>query len=157
MSPQRDLVDRIVDALRQVEGAYSLVCLTDRGARRRARSPRHPPAVPRRVRSRAGPGGDEPRASFASEPTSFDLIGAEFVRDVAPGELLVIDDVGPALAAPLREASRARACIFEHVYFARPDSTLGGASVYEVRKALGRAPRERSTPLPASKRAAPPW
>jgi amidophosphoribosyltransferase len=73
----------------------------------------------------------------ASEPTSFDLIGAEYMRDVEPGEMLIIDSTGVRSVRPFKPATR-RACVFEHVYFARPDSHLGGRSVYEVRKDLGR-------------------
>lgn len=152
-SPQRDLVDRIVDALRQVEGAYSLVCLTTE-ALVGVRDPHgiRPLCLGRVRLPGAGPDGDEPRYAFAfaSEPTSFDLLGAEFVRDVEPGELVVVDGAGLRSLRPFAERPR-KACIFEHVYFARPDSTLGGASVYEVRKALGRAlSREHALPPAAS-------
>ncbi len=84
---------------------------------------------------------------FASEPTAFELIGAERVRDLLPGEMVVADasrdDGGdphtPRVRSvfPFAKAPR-KMCLFEYVYFARPDSTLEGASVYEVRKALGR-------------------
>jgi amidophosphoribosyltransferase len=74
----------------------------------------------------------------ASEPCAFDLIGAEYVRDVEPGEMLIIDAAGIRSVRPLPPAP-ARMCIFEYVYFARPDSKLGGRSVYEVRKAFGRS------------------
>jgi len=73
---------------------------------------------------------------IASEPTAFDLIDAEFVRDVEPGEMLVIDASG-VRSMKLADRPPSRACVFEYVYFARPDSRLGGRSVYEVRKALG--------------------
>src|SRR5438552_2746993 len=66
----------------------------------------------------------------ASEPTAFELIGAEYVRDVAPGEMLIITESGMRSLSPL-PARPAKPCIFEYVYFARPDSQLGGASVYE--------------------------
>jgi amidophosphoribosyltransferase len=74
----------------------------------------------------------------ASEPTSFDLIGATFVRDVEPGEMIVIDEHGLTSTFPFAEASPRR-CIFEYVYFSRPDAVLDGISVYEARKNLGRA------------------
>jgi amidophosphoribosyltransferase len=138
-SPQRDLVDRIVDALRQVEGAYSLVCLTTE-ALVAVRDPHgiRPLCLGRVRLPDAGPGGDEPRYAFAfaSEPTSFDLLGAEFVRDVDPGELVVVDASGLRSLRPFAPQPR-KACIFEHVYFARPDSRCSGVSVYEVRKKLG--------------------
>ncbi|HEY5242074.1 MAG TPA: amidophosphoribosyltransferase, partial [Polyangiaceae bacterium] len=75
---------------------------------------------------------------IASEPCAFDLIGAEYVRDVEPGEMLIIDASGIRSIRPLAPAP-ARPCIFEYVYFARPDSKLGGRSVYDVRKSFGRS------------------
>jgi amidophosphoribosyltransferase len=73
---------------------------------------------------------------LASEPTAFDLIGAEFVRDLEPGEMVILDDTG-IRTRRLAQKAAPRACVFEYVYFARPDSRLGGKSVYEVRKTLG--------------------
>jgi amidophosphoribosyltransferase len=81
------------------------------------------------------PGSKEAHV-LASEPTAFDLIGAEYVRDVEPGEMIVIDASGMRTMRPL-PAEQPHACVFEHVYFARPDSQLAGRSVYDVRKALG--------------------
>ncbi len=78
----------------------------------------------------------------SSEPSSFDLIDAKFVRDVEPGEMIVIDEHGLTSARPFTDAPRST-CIFEYVYFARPDSTLDGISVYEARKNLGRLLAER--------------
>jgi amidophosphoribosyltransferase len=72
----------------------------------------------------------------ASEPVAFDLIGAELTRDVEPGEMVVIDADGMRSSRPFDAAPR-RMCLFEYVYFARPDATLGGASVYEVRRRCG--------------------
>jgi amidophosphoribosyltransferase len=82
----------------------------------------------------------------ASEPTSFDLIGATYVRDLEPGEMLVVGPDGMRSSKPFAPQPR-KLCIFEHVYFARPDSLIEGASVYEVRKALGRKLAEES-PVP---------
>jgi len=73
---------------------------------------------------------------FASEPPAFDLIGAEYIRDVEPGEMVVASRAGLTSLRPF-EPKPQRSCIFEHVYFARPDSILGGMSVYEARKRLG--------------------
>jgi amidophosphoribosyltransferase len=95
--------DRIVDALSKVEGAYSLLLLTE-GKLVAVRDPRRLPAARARSHETRRPRG----LRLASEPTSFELIGAEFERDVEPGEMLVIDDSGPALLAPLR-ATPARA------------------------------------------------
>ncbi|MES1187055.1 MAG: amidophosphoribosyltransferase, partial [Myxococcales bacterium] len=74
----------------------------------------------------------------ASEPSSFDLIDAKYVRDIEPGEMLIIDKQGLRSLRPFGDAPR-KSCIFEYVYFSRPDSILDGVSVYEARKNLGRA------------------
>lgn len=124
--------DRIVDALSKVEGAYSLLLLTE-GKLVAVRDPRgFRPLVLGRMKR-------EGRDVYvvASEPTSFELIGAEFERDVEPGEMLVVDDSGLRSSYPFEPRPRAH-CLFEYVYFARPDAVLEGASVYEVRKELGR-------------------
>ncbi len=123
--------DRIVDALSKVNGAYSLLFLAQdtivavrdpRGLR-----PLCIGILPSRKDAHV----------IASEPIAFDLIGAEYVRDVEPGELVVIDGSGMrSIRLPVKATPQA--CIFEYVYFARPDSHLGGRSVYEVRKELGR-------------------
>jgi amidophosphoribosyltransferase len=125
------LEDRIVDALSKVQGAYSLLFLADetivavrdpRGLR-----PLCLGILPSRKDAHV----------VASEPIAFDLIGAEYVRDVEPGEMLVIDASGiRSMRLPVKE--KPQSCIFEYVYFARPDSHLAGRSVYDVRKALGR-------------------
>lgn len=125
------LEDRVSDALSRVEGAYSLLFLAEdsviavrdpRGLR-----PLCLGILPSRKDAHV----------VASEPIAFDLIGAEYVRDVEPGEILVIDGTGiRSMRMPVKATPQA--CIFEYVYFARPDSHLAGRSVYEVRKALGR-------------------
>jgi amidophosphoribosyltransferase len=74
----------------------------------------------------------------SSEPSCFSLIGAEYVRDLEPGEMIVFDQAGMRSTFPFA-AAPARRCIFEYVYFARPDSTLDGVNVYEARKRFGRA------------------
>jgi amidophosphoribosyltransferase len=85
-----------------------------------------------------GKKGDVKRPAYvvASEPVGFDLIGADYLRDVEPGEVVVIDDTGLHSSRPFEPEPR-RMCLFEYVYFARPDSQLGGADVYEVRKRCG--------------------
>jgi amidophosphoribosyltransferase len=124
---------RIVEAVTRLEGAYSLVVLTPHELIA-IRDPRgFRPLCIGKMRGQAG----EDRWLVASEPTSFDLLGATFVRDVEPGEVVRIDDQG--LHSSLLPARALRkTCLFEYVYFARPDSVLDEASVYEVRKALGR-------------------
>ena len=74
--------------------------------------------------------------AFASEPPAFDLIEAQYVRDVEPGEMIVVTPAGIESYFPFSERGR-RMCVFEYVYFARPDSKLGGISVYEARKKMG--------------------
>ena len=123
--------DRVVDALSRVQGAYSLLFLSDQTIIA-ARDPRGiRPLCLGILPSR------KDAHVIASEPIAFDLIGAEYVRDVEPGEMLVIDGTGmKSVRLPAQEAPKQ--CIFEYVYFARPDSTLATRSVYEVRKELGR-------------------
>ncbi len=125
-----DLVAKVIHALSRVEGAYSLVILVNDTLI----AVRDPfglrPLSLGILPSKTG------AYVLASEPVAFDLIGAEFVRDVAPGELIVIDREG-LRSVRLPEVREARPCVFEHVYFARPDSRLDGRSVYGARKSLG--------------------
>jgi amidophosphoribosyltransferase len=121
------LIDRLVDALTKVEGAYSLVALANDtliGMR-----------DPFGVRPLAlGDLGGAP--IIASESCAFDIIGATMVRDIEPGELIVINSEGIKSFHPFAKVKR-RFCIFEFVYFARPDSLVEGTSVYEARKRIG--------------------
>jgi amidophosphoribosyltransferase len=84
---------------------------------------------------------------LSSETCALDIIGAEFVRDIAPGEVVVIDKSGLKSLAPFAPVPR-RFCIFEYIYFARPDSLVEGSSVYEVRKRIG-AELARESGVPA--------
>jgi amidophosphoribosyltransferase len=121
------VVDRLVDALRQVQGAYSLVAMTNDsvfGVR--------DPAGVRPLVLGALDGGH----ILASESCALDIIGADFVRDVEPGELLLIDDAGLHSIKPFA-VTPSRFCIFEYIYFARPDSTVENIGVYQVRKRIG--------------------
>jgi len=121
-------VDRFVDALRQLEGAYAMVALTNK----KLIGVRDPLGIRPLVI------GDLNGAYvFASETCALDMIGAKFIRDVEPGEIVVANERGLKSIKPF-PPSRPRPCIFEFVYFARPDSIVGGRSVYEVRKAMGR-------------------
>jgi amidophosphoribosyltransferase len=131
MSTQRAAEDRIADALAQVEGAYSLLCLTEQSMI----AVRDPLGI-RPLCIGIMPGNRDAHV-VASEPTSFDLIDAEYVRDVEPGEMVVFDKRGMRSMRPFAARSR-KMCIFEYVYFARPDSRVDGISVYEARKNLGR-------------------
>ena len=121
------LVDRIIDALSQVEGAYSLVALSQK----KLIGCRDPLGV------RPLMLGDlDGSPVLASETCALDIIGARFSREVEPGEMVVITGSGLESLKPFGPQP-SRFCIFEHVYFARPDSLLAGASIYEVRKRIG--------------------
>ena len=121
------VVDRLIDALKQVEGAYSLVAMT----RRKLIGVRDWLGVRPLVLGRLGDAH-----ILASESCAFDIIGAEFVRDVEPGEIVVIDEDGVTSVKPFADGKQ-RFCIFEYIYFARPDSMVQGQNVYEVRKRIG--------------------
>ena len=126
-SREKGTVDRVSDALRQMQGAYSMVWLTTE-----------------ELIAVRDPHGFRPLCMgilkdahvFASEPCAFDLIGAEYLRDLEPGEMVVVDRAGMRTLRPFESRPRAM-CIFEYVYFARPDSALEGVSVYETRKRTG--------------------
>ncbi|HEY2033049.1 MAG TPA: amidophosphoribosyltransferase [Rhizomicrobium sp.] len=121
------IVDRLIDALKQVEGAYSLVALTSK----KLIGVRDPWGVRPLV---LGELNGAP--IITSETCALDIIGASFVRDVKPGEMLVIDKDGIKSYFPFTPQPE-RFCIFEYVYFARPDSTVEGRNVYEARKQIG--------------------
>ena len=120
-------LDRVVDTLRTVEGAYSLVALS----RRKLIGARDPMGVRPLILGQLGDAW-----IITSETCALDIIGAEFVRDVEPGEIIVVDEEGVHSHAPF-PAMRKRFCIFEYIYFARPDSSVEGRNVYEARKAIG--------------------
>jgi amidophosphoribosyltransferase len=117
----------MVEALRQVEGAYSLGALTQDGLI----GVRDPLGVRPLVLGRLGEAH-----IVTSETCALDIIGAEFVRDIDGGELVTIDGLGVHSARPFPRAQK-RFCIFEYIYFARPDSVVEGSSVYEARKRIG--------------------
>ncbi|GBR03051.1 amidophosphoribosyltransferase [Acetobacter oeni LMG 21952] len=126
--------DRLIDALKQVQGAYSLVVLSQNALM----GVRDPLGVRPLVLGRM-PGAAENDATgwiFASESCGLDIVGAEFVRDVEPGELVIIDRDGVRSVRPFTP-ERPRFCVFEYIYFARPDSVLDGVPVYNARKQIG--------------------
>ena len=131
-SLQRNIPERMKDALRRVEGAFSIVAMT----RTKLIGVRDPLGVRPLVLGRVG---DGPGCGWciASETCALDIIGAEVVREIDPGEMVVATADGVTSHRPF-EPRRPRFCIFEHVYFSRPDSILGGRSVYETREAIGR-------------------
>ena len=132
MSTQVALEDRIVDALARVQGAYSLLFLSNDAII----AVRDPLGI-RPLCLGILPSNKDAHV-IASEPTAFDLIGAEYVRDVEPGEMLVIDASGIRSMRLPGVKPVPQTCVFEYVYFARPDATIHGRSVYDVRKSLGR-------------------
>ena len=127
-SLQRNIPERMEDALRRVEGAFSVVAMT----RTKLIGVRDPLGVRPLVIGKVGDG-----YALSSETCALDIIGAEFVREVEPGEMVVITDKGIDSNFPFRKQDP-RFCIFEHVYFSRPDSIIGGRSVmkHAVKSAL---------------------
>ncbi|MGP1451062.1 MAG: amidophosphoribosyltransferase [Wolinella sp.] len=131
-SDKGKLFDRIVDAVRKIEGAYSLVFLS----RKKMFAVRDPqgfrPLSLARIKNNDGSFG----YMVASETCAFDLVGAEYIRDVEPGEMLVFSEGADPQSFKVFDGN-SHPCIFEYVYFARPDSKVFGRNVYEVRKAMG--------------------
>ncbi|MEK9797007.1 MAG: amidophosphoribosyltransferase, partial [Alphaproteobacteria bacterium] len=121
------LLDRFIAALRAIDGAYSLVALS----RRKLIGARDPLGVRPLVLGQLGDAW-----ILASETCALDIIGASYIRDIEPGELIVIDEDGLHSHQPSPQV-RKRLCIFEYIYFARPDSDVDGTNVYEARKAIG--------------------
>ena len=126
-SPHATVVDRMVDALNQVTGAFSMIALSNDSLI----GVRDPKGVRPLVL-----GILEGAPILTSETCALDILGAEYVRDVEPGEVVVINDDGITSLRPFRDTP-SRFCIFEYVYFSRPDSHVEGLSVYEVRKRIG--------------------
>ena len=126
-SHHADPIERIKEALMQVSGAYALVSIIDD----KLIGVRDPLGIRPLILGKLGGA-----YVLASETCALDIIGADYVRDLAPGELVVIDKSG--VSSQLIAAERpSRFCIFEYIYFARPDSSLEGRSVYQARKAIG--------------------
>lgn len=121
------VVERFVEAIRQIEGAYSLVALTNK----KLIGARDPLGIRPLVL-----GELDGRYILASETCALDIIGAHFVRDVENGEVVVISENGVE-SIRFAPPQQPRPCVFEYIYFARPDSIVNGRNVYAVRKALG--------------------
>ncbi len=126
-APANTVIERMIHALRRIEGAYSFVAMTDS----EIFGVRDPLGVRPLVLGRLGE-----TWILASETCALDIIGADFIRDIAPGEMVVIGQDGLRSLRPFPERQQ-RFCIFEHIYFARPDSLVEGTSVYEARKRIG--------------------
>ena len=126
-SRYKPIVDRLIDALKQVEGAYSLVALTSK----KLIGVRDPWGVRPLVLGKL-----DQAYILASETCALDIIGAEFVRDVGAGEMIVITKDGIESYYPFQKQP-SRFCVFEYIYFSRPDSVVEGRNVYELRKHTG--------------------
>ena len=122
------MIDRLIDALRLIEGAYALVVMTPEGMI----ACRDPLGIRPLQMGKFGSA-----TVFASETVAFDVVGAEFVREVQPGEIVRVDFDGNVDSLHPFGSHSPRPCIFEHVYFSRPDSIFGGRPVYAARKAIG--------------------
>ena len=121
-------VDRFIDALASIEGGYALVAVTNN----KLIGARDPLGIRPLVLGDLGG-----RYVLASETCALDMIGARFVRDVEHGEVVVIDELGEIELLRPFPATHARPCLFEYVYFARPDSVVNGRNIYDVRKRMG--------------------
>src|SRR5205807_10322322 len=126
-SRRNRFVDRFIEALRAIEGAYSLVALTNK----KLVGARDPLGIRPLVLGRL-----DGAAILASETCALDIIGAKYVRDVENGEVVTFDEEGIHSHNPFPPMPP-RPCIFEYIYFSRPDSIVGGRPVYEVRKTMG--------------------
>ncbi|MBU6497239.1 MAG: amidophosphoribosyltransferase [Rhodospirillales bacterium] len=126
------VVDRLIDALKQVIGAYSLIALTNDALL----GVRDPLGVRPLILGRVNHADGAVSWVLASETCALDITGAEFVRDVEPGEIVVITDAGVHSIRPFGKPA-SRFCVFEYIYFARPDSVVEGMPVYDARKRIG--------------------
>ena len=127
-SLQTNIPERMKDALRRVEGAFSVVAMT----RTKLIGVRDPLGVRPLVLGQIGDG-----FVLSSETCALDIIGADFLREIEPGEMVVISSENGVQSYHPFERAKSRFCIFEYVYFSRPDSILGGRSVYENRRQIG--------------------
>lgn len=126
-SKRTRFIERYIEALRTIEGAYALVALTNK----KLIGARDPLGIRPLVL-----GELDGRPILTSETCALDIIGARYIRDIEPGEVIVFDEKGEEIHKPF-PPQPPRPCIFEYIYFARPDSIVGGRSVYEVRKGFG--------------------
>ena len=127
VSPEKDLLSKFTDAVKKLEGAFSFVALSSK----KMIGCRDPLGIRPLVL-----GDLDGSWILASETCALDIMGARYVRDIKPGELVVMTDKGITSHFPF-EPQKQRFCIFEYVYFARPDSHVEGRNVYEARKAIG--------------------
>src|SRR5690348_14480873 len=126
-STRNRFVDRFIEGLRQLEGAYAFVGMTNK----KLVGARDPLGIRPLVIGRL-----DGCPILASETCALDIIGAQYVRDVENGEVVIFDEEGMHSHKPFPPMT-ARPCIFEYIYFSRPDSIVGGRPVYDIRKAMG--------------------
>jgi amidophosphoribosyltransferase len=134
ISRKAKFIDRFIEALRQIEGGYALVGLTNK----KLIGARDPLGIRPLVL-----GDLNGKPVLASETRALDMVGAKFVRDIEHGEVIVISSDGVESVRPF-PAAKARPCVFEYIYFAMPDSVVNGRSVYDVRKRMGQRLAEES-------------
>jgi len=127
VSREKTVADRLIDAVKQIKGAYSLVAC----AQGQVMGVRDPYGIRPLVLGKLGDAH-----ILASETCALDIIGAEFVRDIQAGEMVILNEEGVQSLFPFNSQQK-RFCIFEYIYFARPDSFMEGHSVYEMRKNIG--------------------
>ena len=128
-SRQETIEEKIIESLKKIKGAYCLTIMTESkliGAR-----------DPQGFRPLCLGKTEEGSYILSSESCGLDVVGAEFVRDVLPGEMVVIDDEG-VKSFPFATEEKKASCVFEYIYFARPDSVIDGQSVHEARFMMGR-------------------
>jgi amidophosphoribosyltransferase len=127
-SKQPTFIDRFIEALKRIEGAYAFVAITNK----KMIGARDPLGIRPLVL-----GMLDGSPILASETCALDILGARYVRDIENGEVVVISENGIESYKPF-SAQKQRPCIFEYIYFARPDSVVGGRPVYDIRKNMGR-------------------
>lgn len=127
-SKKKTIAEKLIEALNEVKGAYSLVAMT----KNEVIAVRDPHGVRPLAMGRLGDS-----YLFASETCAFDIIAANYVRDVKPGEMVIVDKNGERSLSISKSETKPRFCIFEYIYFARPDSLVDNRNVYEKRKAIG--------------------
>ena len=126
-SQRIDTLSKFIDALFRIEGAYALVVITNK----KLIGVRDPLGIRPLILGQL-----DGHFILASETCALDIIGAKFIREIENGEIVIITDKGLESVKPFPPLKK-RPCIFEYIYFARPDSTVGGLSVYQCRKAFG--------------------
>ncbi|MDA8403247.1 MAG: class II glutamine amidotransferase, partial [Desulfobacteraceae bacterium] len=126
---KKGLVQGLVDTMAHLKGAFSFVVMTGKGELIGVKDPNgFRPLCMGRLNG---------HYVLASESCALDLVQAEFIRELEPGEIVIIDDTGVKSLIPENNVKQSM-CIFEYIYFARPDSTIAGYNVYQMRKSLGR-------------------